>query len=120
MAAEFPSKQEPSVRGGVVASERVYVDAEGNRVSSDSSVSKRLYAPAGATLSESEAHRLGVTDSGVAADNDPVSTSEDTSEADEPTEGSDDEGSLVCDECGFEAKSAAGLGAHQRTHGDAE
>lgn len=120
MAAEFPSQQSPSVRGGVVVEERVYVDRDGGRVAADSTVPKRLYAPAGATLSESEAKQLGVTTTGGTTDASAESTSGDTTEPDEPTEGSDGEDLLVCDECGFEAKSSAGLGAHQRTHEDAE
>lgn len=122
MAAEFQSQQKPSVRGGVVVSERVYVDAGGNRVAADSTAPKRLHASVGATLSESEARRLGVTDSGVPTADGPVSTSEDADtepEAAGPESDGDDE-SHVCDVCGFAAKSAAGLGAHQRTHGGAD
>lgn len=122
MAAEFPSQQKPSVRGGVVVSERVYVDADGNRVAAESTAPKRLYAAPGATLSESEARRLGVTTSEDPAPSEPVvepgpipvksaATDEPQEPAEQPAEPADEQ--FVC-ACGYEAKSKAGLSAHQR------
>lgn len=117
MAAEFPSQQTPTVRGGVVTPERIYVDLDGERVAPDSTVPKRLYAHAGATLSESEARRLGVTGGSDPAPAAPVGPAEpEGAQGESPSavQAEPDE-SYVCD-CGFEAKSAAGLAAHQRTH----
>lgn len=76
-------------RGGVVVPTRVYVDGDGNRVTANSPQVRRLFAPAGATISERDARRLGLLD-------------------DEPS-------GHRC-ECGYEAKTAAGLGAHRRRH----
>ena len=75
---------------------RVYVDSDGKRVDGGSSRAVRLFAPAGTLISEQDADRLGLPDD---EDSEPVAEHR-------------------CSEpgCDYEAKSAAGLGAHRRRH----
>lgn len=94
--------------------ERVYVNLDGERVPADSDEPKVLRAPAGADIPLDEARRLGLT-GGKQSKVGPDSAPEPEPEP-HPVEPDSAEATHVCSQCGFEAASAAGLGAHQRKH----
>lgn len=66
-------------------------------------------------LTEEEAERRGLTKKRT-AQNKAVAPADVATKAEEPAEPA--EVGYVCADCGFEAKSAGGLAAHQRSHED--
>lgn len=100
--------------------ERVYVDRDGRRVNPDAPVPKRLYAPQGAQIPEAEAKRLCLSASPQSEPEPEPEGPEPAPEPEEPEAESEPEVEDHVCACGYQAKSAAGLRAHQRSCEDAE
>lgn len=91
----------------VTVDRRLYTDADGNLVEDGDPSAAFLWAAEGAEVTEEEAERVGFK-----AKKQPKNKAVTAPKSDK----SDD--THVCDVCGFEAKTAGGLGAHQRSHED--
>lgn len=103
--------------------ESLFLTADRQRIVPESSSEAAfLFARPGKVVSDADAARYGLTtDTDEKSEDVSENKAETTDEnkADEPDDADDVEDadeSHVCDECGFEAKSAGGLTRHQKTH----
>lgn len=106
---------EGSVSNKITADRRLWLTADGDELVEDGdSRAATLWAIEGREVLADEADRLGYEPRPRDERSD-----HQADEEDEPTsEDEDEDADNVCPICGFEAKNAAGLAAHQRKHED--
>lgn len=117
MALTINEGKEPNV-AKVTVDRRLWLDADGKVVEDGDPAAQFLWAAAGRQVPADEAERVGYR---------PVSAGRRTAST-APPDGSESEASsdyaepvedaTVCGGCGFQAKNARGLAAHQRSHDD--
>lgn len=96
-----------------IVDRRLYLTDDGELVEHGHPDAAFLWASEGTEVTEQEAERVGYK-AAAAPDDKSADAPENKSAEPEPEE--EPEAEFVCDVCGFEAKTAGGLGSHRRSH----